>query len=335
MSVRPTRKSSALVASLVILALLLPVRSSSSADLPSPATAGAAPAEAAPPASSPTLPAPSTAQRPLAELLRPDGTLDLNSGYRGSLDPAGWHLAEDGAAPRFVPATAPVAGDEYWADGFNVPGIIGGVDALATDDAGNLYAGGWFNTGQVDANGIGKWDGTGWSPLGSGMEGISVYALAVDGVGNLYAGGGFTTAGGVSANYVAQWDGTAWSPLGSGMSGGPFSAVVWALAVDGDDNLYAGGYFTTAGGVSANGIAKWDGTAWSPLGSGMDSDVWALAVDGDDNLYAGGEFTTAGGVSANGIAKWDGTAWSRPGQRHELRCPGPGDGRRGQPLRRR
>ena len=34
-------------------------------------------------------------------------------------------------------------------------------------------------------------------------------------------------------------------------------------------NLYAGGYFTTAGGVPANYIAKWDGSAWSALGSGM------------------------------------------------------------------
>ncbi len=104
MSARPIRKSSTLVALLVILALLLPVSSSSSAALPS-----LAPAGATPPAGSPPPPAPTTGQRPLAELLQPDGTLDLNSGYRGSLDPTGWRLAGDAAAPRFVPATAPAA----------------------------------------------------------------------------------------------------------------------------------------------------------------------------------------------------------------------------------
>ena len=79
-------------------------------------------------------------------------------------------------------------------------------------------------------------------------------------------------------------------------------------------NLYAGGYFTTAGGVAANNIAKWDGSAWSALGSGMNGqpDVYALAVSGT-NLYAGGCFTTAGGVPANNIAKWDGSAWSALG----------------------
>jgi hypothetical protein len=42
-----------------------------------------------------------------------------------------------------------------------------------------------------------------------------------------------------------------------------------------------------------NCIAKWKGSAWSVLGSGMDDRVYALAVSGT-NLYAGGTFTTAG-----------------------------------------
>ena len=78
-------------------------------------------------------------------------------------------------------------------------------------------------------------------------------------------------------------------------------------------NLYAGGYFTTAGGVPANNIAKWNGSAWSALGSGYERrSVRALAVSGT-NLYAGGYFTTAGGVPANYIAKWNGSAWSALG----------------------
>jgi len=76
--------------------------------------------------------------------------------------------------------------------------------------------------------------------------------------------------------------------------------------------LYAGGSFTTAGGVSANRIAKWNGSSWSALGSGMDATVNALAAVGSD-LYAGGDFTTAGGVSATRIAKWNGSSWSALG----------------------
>ena len=64
-----------------------------------------------------------------------------------------------------------------------------------------------------------------------------------------------------------------------------------------------------AGGGVANRIAKWDGSSWSALGSGMNDKVAALAVSGSD-LYAGGHFTMAGGLSANRIARWNGNNWS-------------------------
>jgi hypothetical protein len=73
--------------------------------------------------------------------------------------------------------------------------------------------------------------------------------------------------------------------------------------------LYAGGLFTTAGGNAANGIAQWNGSSWSALGSGMNNSVLALAVSGG-TLYAGGNFTTAGGNAANYIAQWNGSSWS-------------------------
>src|SRR5439155_12710388 len=116
--------------------------------------------------------------------------------------------------------------------------------------------------------------------------------------------------GGVSVNHIAKWDGSSWSPLGSGTTaplGDPYYAggSVFALAVSGSD-LYAGGAFITAGGVSANCVAKWNGSSWSALGSGLRgvsySYVYALAVSGSD-LYAGGYFTTAGGRVSPYIAR--------------------------------
>src|SRR5206468_1190495 len=72
--------------------------------------------------------------------------------------------------------------------------------------------------------------------------------------------------------------------------------------VSGSD-LYAGGFFSTAddGSVGEH-IAKWDGSSWSALGSGMDSIVLSLTASGDD-LYAGGFFGTAGVTPANHIAR--------------------------------
>ena len=76
------------------------------------------------------------------------------------------------------------------------------------------------------------------------------------------------------------------------------------LAVAPDGTLYAGGYFSTAGGISANRVAKWNGMSWSALDNGLNSTAYALAVAPDGTLYAGGRFTNAGGVSANYIAEW-------------------------------
>ena len=192
------------------------------------------------------------------------------------------------------------------------------VQAMALGPDGSLYVGGTFTAaGGVAANYIARWDGatSSWHPLGSGTNG-SVAALAFGPDGTLYVGGWFTTAGGVAANRIARWDGatSSWHPLASGMEGEeqPYSYVS-ALAFGPDGSLYAGGRFTTAGGVAANGIARWDGVQWYPLGSGVqakeDPRVGALAFGPDGCLYAGGRVTTAGGVATDLIARWDGGQW--------------------------
>ena len=208
-------------------------------------------------------------------------------------------------------------------------GVNGSVDALAVS-GGDLYVGGFFSmAGGVPANSIAKWNGSSWSALGDGVfDGADpfgrghVYALAVSGT-SLYAAGDFFLAGNVAVGGIAKWDGSSWSALGAGVSSSfdPFfgRGIVSALALSGDD-LFAGGWFTSAGGAPATNIAKWDGNSWSALGSGVDApdppfyggDVLALAVSGT-NLYVGGVITTAGSIAANSIAKWDGSSWSKLG----------------------
>jgi hypothetical protein len=76
-------------------------------------------------------------------------------------------------------------------------------------------------------------------------------------------------------------------------------------------NIFAGGAFTNAGGVAVSNIAKWDGSEWSTVGSGLIySGVDALAFDPAGNLYAGGGFSKAGDVNVHFIAKWNGSSWS-------------------------
>jgi hypothetical protein len=152
-----------------------------------------------------------------------------------------------------------------------------------------------------------------WISMG-GIPGADsgVRAVVLDDFGNLYVGGDFTVIGDVVANGVAKWDGAAWSSLASGMCCGFPSTTVYALAVSGGD-LYAGGTFSWAGGAAIEGLARWDGTNWSALGSGFPgyqtTFIYSLAASGHD-LYAGGYFWSAGGSPATNIAKWDGASWS-------------------------
>jgi hypothetical protein len=233
-------------------------------------------------------------------------------------------------------------GSTWSALGSGIGGSYSRVYALAMI-ATNLYAGGSFTyAGGVTANGLAKWNGSAWSGFGW-QTNIIVYALVASGS-DLYIGGSFTNLGGLPANNIAKWNGSAWSALGLGMNsytvyalavngtnvyagawyqickwngttwsavGSGFSSVVFALAMSGGD-LYAGGGFSKAGGVTADFIAKWGGSNWSALGSGFDNAVLALAVSGT-NLYAGGYFTTAGGVLANYVARWNGSTWSALG----------------------
>jgi hypothetical protein len=198
-------------------------------------------------------------------------------------------------------------------------GLDGGVLALAHDQIGTLYASGEFaNAGGVPARFIARWDGTNWSPLGEGLNGPA-FTLATDRAGNLYAGGIFTRAGDEDASLVAKWDGTHWTALGAGLGDGRGTvARVTGLGCDAAGNLYAVGIFYQAGGRVVTNIAKWDGAAWSPLGSGITESAFSVQqpvlCDQRGNVYVGGGLLGPGGVAVSGIAKWDGTAWSALGK---------------------
>src|SRR5207249_3509984 len=96
----------------------------------------------------------------------------------------------------------------------------------------------------------------------------TINAIAISGD-DVYIAGTFTTVGRVLASHVARWDGNQWHPLGTGVSSNiGAGGTAFALAISGN-SVYVGGLFNTAGGVSVNNIARWDGSQWYALGSGI------------------------------------------------------------------
>lgn len=201
------------------------------------------------------------------------------------------------------------------------------------------FAGSFTAVDGVAANGIVRWDGSSWQPLGSGLNGEGDEVLALDG--KIYVVGKFTEAGGVPAQNVACWDGTAWSALGAGLPNFPYAATVHA------GHLYAGGGSppwvmmwngTTWQGISdpgtggwvyrmtsfggdlvivgdgdlnglGNALQRWNGTAWSLFHGGCDRLAVGLMPDGDGLLVAGDFAQVGSSTAADRIARWDGGTW--------------------------
>jgi len=164
-----------------------------------------------------------------------------------------------------------------------------------------------------------RWDGARWLPPAPGIDsGPRDLQAFDDGRGPaVFATGEFEQAGDAPASGIARYDGCAWSTLGAGLESGLAFGSALATFDDGrGEALYVGGRFTTADGVAARNVARWDGTTFEPLGVGLDGDCYALATFDDGAgpaLYAAGDFLTAGGVAARRIAKWDGAAWTPVG----------------------
>lgn len=178
--------------------------------------------------------------------------------------------------------------------------------------------------GDVELDHISKWDGASFTAVGGTIGGavpLIVLDLHVTDLGDgekLYAGGRFLNIGGVAANNVAVWDGTDWSPLGTGLVHTSIAQVITMTTFDDGSGpaLYVGGTFTTAGGVPATRVAKWDGASWSALGDGFDSTVQELIVFDDGTgaaLYALGNFDASGADPVLHVAKWTGTDWEQVG----------------------
>lgn len=203
------------------------------------------------------------------------------------------------------------------------PGADGLVVALAIDADGTVYATGDFSViggrsrhlAKISGNGAGEVDPQ-WDPGAGGS------ALALDSRGGLYVGGGFAQIGGQPRNNIARISTTgvgaadpAWNPGANGS--------VAALAVSPSGAVYAGGYFTAAGGQPRTYLAKLDSVSgavdpnWNPS---ADSFVLALVVDANESVYASGYFTNIGGKPRSRLAKLSGTGG---GQADTAWNPGP------------
>jgi hypothetical protein len=205
----------------------------------------------------------------------------------------------------------------------------------------SLYVGGHFTSiGGVAARYIASSSGSSWLPIGAGLGDpcTVLHVRATSALGTAIvarvqqtststqmwqlSGGAFVQIGFLFATsltfYGGSYHGTsevasveaacsrldsstsAWRPvLGPGIAG-----RVQALTAYGDD-IVLGGTFGTISGVVTNNVARWDGSAFQPLGTGVSFIVNALLTLDNGDVLAGGSFSPTGVLS-----RWNGSTWS-------------------------
>lgn len=181
-------------------------------------------------------------------------------------------------------------------------GLNGVPSALHAGPDGSLYVAGEFTFAGIQAaDGVARWDGSSWNPLGSGLgaaNGFEIYDIASTDT-HVFFAGTFERAGPHSANGLAAWDiqRQQWVDLGAHPEG------VTALSASGERLIAA----------AKDGIFSFSGTSWLHAGTpnGLVRDLY---VGGNGTVYAAGDFTRVSAwdsrdVEAVGVAAFQQDTW--------------------------
>jgi len=166
------------------------------------------------------------------------------------------------------------------------------------------FASGMFGYSGDTIEYLRKWDGISWSECGKPNS-----TLLIDIANNeLFALGWFDSIDNVPVNHIGKWNGVTWDTFG-----GPTNIFdgwsPWGIEyLNGD--YYVFGNFSAIPGYEE--IAKWDGTQWLNLQTGIIGDWVDDAEAFNGYLFVGGIFYQSDGNVADFIVAWDGAQWIDP-----------------------
>ncbi len=181
---------------------------------------------------------------------------------------------------------------------YNLPASSYSVSAIEFYQN-NMYVAGNFYDSITNTNDLSVWDGTQFQRVGgySFPFGSSTINSLITYNNQLFIGGYFNTPYGSN---LIKWDGQNFSDAGLGID-----FDVWKMKIF-QGELYVCGGFTQIGGIAASGIARWDGTQWSPVVPFFYNTLISDFIFTPQGLYlVGGNFYIPG-VSTNGIVLFTG-----------------------------
>ena len=189
-----------------------------------------------------------------------------------------------------------------WTSLDHTSSVSPGVDDLAWFDDGAgmaLYAAvlGREIDG-VSIDGVARWDGQVWSPVGESGPRPSDLEIFDDGAGpSLWA---------LERDVLSRWDSQSWTEHSlepDELRSGADNLTVAVL--DGRQEL-----FWTLSGPHDSVLRRWDGIDGEPIANTVGGRIDTLVADVEhDGLIAVGSFTRIGGITASNVARWDGHNW--------------------------
>ncbi len=183
----------------------------------------------------------------------------------------------------------------------------------------DIYSTGFYTRDcGTNANYINKWDGTTTTAVGTGLPdpGHRISNIGSDRYVAKYEQA-------VDTNWVYKWDGTNYVKFGApvylttAVAGFSKTPSIYDI-VEYRGDIIISGEFDWADGKHISGVARWTGSTWDSLGTGLGGYLTPAPSNVmyphqmmvyQDTLYVVGNFVTAGGTTVNGVAKWDGIQW--------------------------
>jgi hypothetical protein len=269
---------------------------------------------------------------------------------------AGWVTCLEsfdiGAGPTLFAGAFTLSPARFWISAWNGtswtqlgPDLSSIPHSLALHDDGGgtrLYAA--TNLATPPASAITRWDGAAWQPVGAISNSNALcsyqgglYAGVPSGLlrlvagawtaipsvsGTVYSLGTYDHGSGprlaIAASELLSYDTATFTTIGTARHGGTPRVSFASVARAGGATHYVSAPYDVLGGVACLGFASTDGTMWSTLGRGFDTQVSGLArhvTANGEELLAAGSLSFAGFTGpVSRAVRWSGTDWvSLPG----------------------
>jgi len=190
------------------------------------------------------------------------------------------------------------------------------INALAVQTNGAMVVGGFFaEVGGAARTGLALLSGDGlldpmFNPVFKGELFPSVFGMALQKDGKIIVGGSFTNVSGVTTTNLVRLntDGTPDTGFKQVSFGsGQLSSAIYAVAVDGQGRILAGGDFGTVNGLVRSNLVRFnrDGTVDGSFNSaaGTDAAINSIVTQTDGKVLVGGYFTLVNGTPRNFVAR--------------------------------